>query len=166
MIALMTGVLYFSSCSDNKNDNLNVRPDDSVSKGSYVQLQYSNKSYFIHDLVLNSSPVYTMAASTIATDQFDTMFTGTVLLSDFKSKQIRINMVAINDSATGIYTVRNNVSTLVDNSEGKNKKYSIALGSKMNILVSDIYYIEGTLDLILRSNYDSTNATGTFRIYK
>lgn len=165
ILLMMAGLIYFSSCN-NKNDNLNAPPVDSVSKGSYLQLQFDTKSFYFNDLILNSTPVYGLSAGTVSTDQFDTSFIGSILLKDFTSKQMALDLSGVHDSATGVFVVKNNASTLTDYSSGQNRKYSIGVGSVFKITVSGTYYTEGTMSLQLRYNYDTTRATGSFKIYK
>jgi hypothetical protein len=173
-IALIAGIVYLSSCN-NKTDNLTPVPMDSVSKGSYLQLSFGSKNFNIVDLSVNNSPVYTIVASTIATDQYDTLWDANLVETDHKSTQMSLSMRAFHDSVgithdssgRGVYHVLDNNSTLTDHSTGQNRVYTILPGSTMTVQATGNYYIQGYLNLRLKYNYDtSLTASGNFKYYR
>lgn len=172
-LTLLAGVLCLSSCNS-KSDNLTPVPQDSVSNQSYVSLTFGGKNFYIQDLSVNNSPVYTIQSSSIATDQADTLWDADLVETDHKSTQISISLRAFHDSVgitmdssgRGVYHVRDNNSTVTDFSTGQNKVYTVLPGSTMTILALGNYYITGWLNLNLKYNFDTLSAAGTFKVYK
>jgi len=171
---LLAGVIYFSSCNSGGNSTtkaLQVFPStDTVTKGSYIQLSWTNlsgvtESYYITDLSVNNSPLYEIGST--VTENADSTWASKIILKDFTKKQIALNLSMENPTLTnsGTYSVLNNSSTLTDYSLGQNKTYSISQGSYALYNTVGGTFIQGTLNLNLVYNFQSVNATGSFLIY-
>lgn len=167
-LLLLSGVLYLSSCSnkvDGTTNSLIIPPEDSVTVNSTIILYYNNDTFVIHDLTVKNLPIESFFASD-PYNPTDSIWTTTIVLTDYLKKQISLNLTANRDSssALGIYYVTTNSSTLTDYTNGENRVYSIMEGSYLTITASN-YPITGTMALTLRYNNDTIPATGTFSIY-
>jgi hypothetical protein len=168
-ILMVICAFYLSSCTTTQNTNL-IPPAtkaDSVTKKGFMQVSFGTRSFMIYDLTVRNSPVHTMTAGTMATDQNDTLWIAQIQIEDHLYKTISMTMTGYNNTsnaAIGTYMVRDNSSTLSDYSDGQNRIYSISIGSTFDITNTG-FTTEGTLSLNLYYNHTYFPATGTFKIY-
>ena len=171
-LLLAIGAFYLSSCSKSDTPITNpviIPKSDSVTKGGYLQITFTGKSFYIKDLTVQGSPIYSLSANTLPFDHTDTLWISQLQLIDHKAKQVAMNLTVYKDSTDstsnlGTYRIRTNTSTVTDNSEGKNKVYAVSLGSTVKLTHTD-FTTEGTLALTLHYNDSSFAATGYFKIY-
>ncbi len=174
-IILIAGIVFGASCnnSSNTNPNLLVTPaQDSVSKGSYLQISFPSgtgdtESFNINDLILNNQVVISMSATT-ALMQPDSLFATTILVTDHKSQKISLNLSVTDTNKLeeiGNYYVVTNNSTFTDYSKGANKNYAVSIGSHVKITHDGPDCITGQVYLNLYYNHVISQATGNFKIF-
>jgi hypothetical protein len=172
IILLLAGILCLSSCSNKDTKTINythVPSADSVSKGSTLTIALGTIDTFtLTDLTVTATPIEFLYASDIFNVN-DSFWMATILVTDYRLKQIALNLNATNTNPnhidTGYYYVTTNNSTLTDYSKGENKTYTVTIGSWLHITRSYSPVI-GTMSLNLYYNHATITATGNFSIYK
>ena len=166
--------LGLSSCTKTSTPvtNLPVVPSsDSVSNGSYLQIYFGSKSFYVKDLAVAKSVVHSLYIKTAASDASNMKFIGQMQVTDHLRKMVSINITATNDtslSGTGIgqYTLVTNTSTLTDYSDGENKTYSIMIPDSYFTVDSIGLYYEGSFYFNMNYNNQGVGAYGTYKIAK
>ncbi len=168
-VLLLSCLFGLSSCSeDSGTTNLVTVPvEDTITKGSYLQIAFLDKSFYISDISVNNSPIYEMFANSLFNDR-DSIWSSKLVLTDYRNQKMALylNTKTNNANNIGKYFVQDNTSTLTDFSGGENKNYAITTGSHIEITTYASQYLEGSLYLNLRYNYAYYVATGHFKIFR